>query len=140
MTVELHLGDCLEVMRSMPDKSVDAVITDPPYGMKLDADFSKMANKNGLFDAEKMKYNICFLISFEIIDTRPAHNKALMLTACSAKRRLGCCFLTRLGSHSQSPGASTASEDGQVCPVQGRRECETLYVIPWKVRASMREG
>ena len=31
MTVELHLGDCLEVMRSMPDKSVDAVITDPPY-------------------------------------------------------------------------------------------------------------
>ena len=32
MTVELHLGDCLEVMRSMPDKSVDAVITDLPYG------------------------------------------------------------------------------------------------------------
>ena len=31
MTVELHLGDCLEVMRSMPDNSVDAVITDPPY-------------------------------------------------------------------------------------------------------------
>ena len=24
MKVELHLGDCLEVMRSMPDKSVDA--------------------------------------------------------------------------------------------------------------------
>ena len=32
MTVELHLGDCLEVMRGMPDKSVDAVITDLPYG------------------------------------------------------------------------------------------------------------
>lgn len=31
MNVQLHLGDCLEVMRSMPDKSVDAVITDPPY-------------------------------------------------------------------------------------------------------------
>ena len=30
-TVELHLGDCLDVMRSMPDKSVDAVITDPPF-------------------------------------------------------------------------------------------------------------
>jgi len=29
--VELHLGDCLEVMKSIPDKSVDAVITDPPY-------------------------------------------------------------------------------------------------------------
>jgi len=32
MSVELHLGDCLEVMKSMPDKSVDAIITDPPYG------------------------------------------------------------------------------------------------------------
>ena len=30
----LYLGDCLEVMKEIPDKSVDAVITDPPYGMK----------------------------------------------------------------------------------------------------------
>ncbi len=34
MSIELHLGDCLEFMRGMADKSVDAVITDPPYGMK----------------------------------------------------------------------------------------------------------
>lgn len=26
-------GDCLEVMRGMPDKCVDIVLTDPPYGM-----------------------------------------------------------------------------------------------------------
>ena len=25
-------GDCLEVMKKMPDKSVDLVLTDPPYG------------------------------------------------------------------------------------------------------------
>lgn len=31
MTVELHLGDCLEVMRGMPENSVDTCITDPPY-------------------------------------------------------------------------------------------------------------
>jgi site-specific DNA-methyltransferase (adenine-specific) len=29
---ELHYGDCLEVMMSLPAGSVDAVITDPPYG------------------------------------------------------------------------------------------------------------
>ena len=29
--VTLHLGDCLDVMRSMPDGCVDAVVTDPPY-------------------------------------------------------------------------------------------------------------
>lgn len=26
-------GDCLEVMKQMPDKCVDLVVTDPPYGM-----------------------------------------------------------------------------------------------------------
>lgn len=31
--VTLHLGDCLEVMRTMQAGSVDAVITDPPYGI-----------------------------------------------------------------------------------------------------------
>jgi len=34
MTVELIQGDCLEVMKGMADKSVDAVVTDPPYGKK----------------------------------------------------------------------------------------------------------
>ena len=29
----IHHGDCLDVMRSMPDGSVDAVVTDPPYGL-----------------------------------------------------------------------------------------------------------
>lgn len=29
---ELYLGDCLEVMRDIPDGSVDMVLTDPPYG------------------------------------------------------------------------------------------------------------
>ena len=30
--IDLKLGDCLEVMKSIPDGSVDAIITDPPYG------------------------------------------------------------------------------------------------------------
>ena len=29
----LHHGDCLEVLRTLPDASVDAVVTDPPYGL-----------------------------------------------------------------------------------------------------------
>ena len=29
----LHHGDCLHVMRAMPDASVDAVVSDPPYGL-----------------------------------------------------------------------------------------------------------
>lgn len=30
------LGDCLEIMRTMPDKSVDLCLTDPPYGIGVD--------------------------------------------------------------------------------------------------------
>ena len=29
----MYLGDCLEIMPTLPDNSVDAVITDPPYGI-----------------------------------------------------------------------------------------------------------
>ena len=32
-TVKLIHGDCLDVLRKMKDKSVDAVVTDPPYGI-----------------------------------------------------------------------------------------------------------
>ena len=40
----LYLGDCLDVMKQMPDKSVDAVITDPPYGIGEDV---RKADKSG---------------------------------------------------------------------------------------------
>ena len=46
MSVELHLGDCLEFMRTMPDKSVDAVITDPPYGIGKDGQ-KKSSGRHG---------------------------------------------------------------------------------------------
>jgi len=29
----LHCGDCIEVLKSMPSESVDAVVCDPPYGI-----------------------------------------------------------------------------------------------------------
>ena len=34
----LYLGDCMEILPTL--RRVDAVITDPPYGMNLDADYS----------------------------------------------------------------------------------------------------
>jgi len=36
MTWKLILGDCLEKMKSIPDKSIDLVLTDPPYGIGAD--------------------------------------------------------------------------------------------------------
>ena len=31
MTIDIRLGDCLEVLATMPENSVDTCITDPPY-------------------------------------------------------------------------------------------------------------
>lgn len=31
--VQVFAGDCLDVLRAMPDASIDAVVTDPPYGL-----------------------------------------------------------------------------------------------------------
>lgn len=42
--IDLRLGDCLDVMKTLPDGSVDAVVTDPPYlylDHKLDAQFNE---------------------------------------------------------------------------------------------------
>jgi hypothetical protein len=33
--VTLYHGDCIEVMRGMADASVDAIVTDPPYGLEF---------------------------------------------------------------------------------------------------------
>ena len=34
MSINLHLGDCLEAMRAMPDNAYELAIVDPPYGIE----------------------------------------------------------------------------------------------------------
>jgi site-specific DNA-methyltransferase (adenine-specific) len=31
----LYLGDCLDVLKTLPENSVDAIVTDPPYGLSF---------------------------------------------------------------------------------------------------------
>lgn len=33
--IDLRLGDCLEVLKTLPDNSIDTVITDPPGAIKF---------------------------------------------------------------------------------------------------------
>ena len=35
MTSNLMLGDCLEVLKTLPADSVDSIVTDPPYGLSF---------------------------------------------------------------------------------------------------------
>ena len=48
--IDLYNGDCLEVMKAIPDGSVDCVITDPPYLMDL-----KPQRKNAKFHGVHIK-------------------------------------------------------------------------------------
>lgn len=32
--IDLRQGDCLEIMKDISDKSIDLILTDPPYGIK----------------------------------------------------------------------------------------------------------
>ena len=47
--IDLRLGDCLEILKDIPDKSIDLVIIDPPYQF--------CAGGNGSSDIAKRKYN-----------------------------------------------------------------------------------
>jgi site-specific DNA-methyltransferase (adenine-specific) len=38
-------ADCLEVMKMMPDKSVDLILTDPPYGINYQSNMRVMSDK-----------------------------------------------------------------------------------------------
>jgi len=55
----IYCGDCLEVMPTLADKSVDLVLTDPPYGINYDdksrhrpneQHYNDIMNDDGLFD------------------------------------------------------------------------------------------
>ena len=40
--IQLYQGDCLERMKEIPDESIDLVLTDPPYNIARDNNFTTM--------------------------------------------------------------------------------------------------
>lgn len=60
--VQLYLGDYLEVMKTLPAGSVDAVVTDPPYGLEfMGKEWDKLArpkpgNLGGFADGNKPSF------------------------------------------------------------------------------------
>lgn len=39
--IDLRQGDCLELMKDIPDKSIDLIVTDPPYLIKYKTNYRK---------------------------------------------------------------------------------------------------
>lgn len=52
-TNNIYQGDCLEILRQMPDKSVDLIFADPPYNMQLKKELYRPNNTkvDGVNDA-----------------------------------------------------------------------------------------
>jgi site-specific DNA-methyltransferase (adenine-specific) len=70
----LHLGDCLDVLRDMPAGSVDAVVTDPPYGIGL--------RYNSYDDSEANWY----LLMDAVIPELRRVAKVVVLPSCAIKK------------------------------------------------------
>jgi site-specific DNA-methyltransferase (adenine-specific) len=88
-SVVVHHGDCLDVLRGMADASVDAVVTDPPYGISFRSNFRKASPKFAaiandgapfvwwLYDAARVMRDGAPLLCFCRWDTAEAFRAAI---------------------------------------------------------------
>jgi site-specific DNA-methyltransferase (adenine-specific) len=74
-------GDCLEVMKDIPDKSIDLVITDPPYGINYQSNMRVMSDK---FDKLAGDNDLSRLIAYDEI-YRVLKNDCVAIIFCSFK-------------------------------------------------------
>lgn len=58
----LKQGDCLEVMKDIPDKSIDFLITDPPFGLKGEEKIEDILER--LKEADRVCKNMLILMDY----------------------------------------------------------------------------
>ncbi len=91
MTIDLTIphqvieGDCLEVLKSLPTGCVDAVVTDPPYGVGL------TAKQHKWFEAKGTGYAAAFKDDREYV-------RSLVLPCIEECRRISGCVIVTPGA------------------------------------------
>jgi len=56
MNIDLRLGDCLEVLKTIPDNSIDSIVTDPPYGIGfMNKEWDNPAKHKELIEREQKR-------------------------------------------------------------------------------------
>jgi len=71
---KLYQGDCLEILPTIPDESIDLIITDPPYGIDKEGvlnDHSLEVYYNSLKDCYRVLKPDSFYITFNSIGRLP---------------------------------------------------------------------
>ena len=74
-------GDCLEIMKDMPDKSIDLVLTDPPYGIDYQSNMRVMSKK---FDKLENDNNDSRFLAFKNY-YRVMKDNTVLISFCSYK-------------------------------------------------------
>ncbi len=118
-SVTLFRGDNLDVLRNMPDCSVDSVVTDPPYGLEFmqkawDAPWKSAITKTGYTDgAERLP--------------RPSHSSTRnpVCQACHKHKRGKICCSCESPEFDESP-ADSSRLYGQWCEVWAREVYRVL--------------
>lgn len=75
---KITCADCLEILKQLPDKCIDLVLTDPPYGMDFQSNhrkekYNKISNDN----------NLCWLPEYIKEVARVIKNDAMCYFFCS---------------------------------------------------------
>lgn len=69
--VAIFCADCRDILPLIPDRSIDLVLTDPPYGIGLDTTYSKFKNAKVyepiIGDGETFDYSILWRLSDRFI-------------------------------------------------------------------------
>lgn len=63
--IEIKQGNCLELMQNIPDKSIDMVLCDLPYGTtacKWDSQLPLDALWGGIFKGDKRQRRYCLIL------------------------------------------------------------------------------
>ena len=93
----LHCGDCIEVMKGLPDCSVDAIVSDPPYGLGFMGSKWDCAVPGDDFAAEafRMLKPGGHIVAFAA--TRTIHRLTVALEDAGLEIRDQICWLTWQG-------------------------------------------
>ena len=70
--MKLIQGNCLEVMKEIPDKSIDLIVTDPPYGINFQSNYRKKSYKKIKNDNSLDFLNYLFSESFRVLKDNTA--------------------------------------------------------------------
>jgi len=75
---DVYCGDCIELMKKIPNESIDMILTDPPYGINF-----RSGHRKNKYDAIKNDDNLNWLDTFVDEAFRVAKNNTAHYIFCS---------------------------------------------------------